>query len=241
MWIQWIKFVFYGKIPLLYICVKLLHFPLFPSIFPFWILYHLLNLCHLFNGEENLSIFGEIMRFSCVVQFTRVRGGGLVVWAKRKMTTFLKCKKNTKKHWDSGVPFSPATVSIYPHGYIKTYRIRKSTPHGIAVQGIFWPRWENSFYLDLHIWMLLHWCTYKRKPKNKNPVICWGSLQKRVKLVLLIKANVPVVVSRGLFRIDDTGRERLFRSHSSARFCFELSGKFELTVYFKHGILGKLF
>ena len=60
-----------------------------------------------------------------------------------------------------------------------------------------------------------------------------------------------------------TCRERLIGSHSSARFCFELSGnsnyrsgtvnsksfvskvllrikwKFELTVYFKHGMLGK--
>ena len=40
--------------------------------------------------------------------------------------------------------------------------------------------------------------------------------------------------------IYNTGRERLIRSHSSARFSFELSGNSnELTVHFKHEMLGK--
>ena len=39
--------------------------------------------------------------------------------------------------------------------------------------------------------------------------------------------------------IDITGRKRLIRSHSSAIFLLRIKWKFELTVHFKHEMLGK--
>ena len=38
------------------------------------------------------------------------------------------------------------------------------------------------------------------------------------------KHQCVLIIQRGLTRNSGTGRERLIRSHSSARFCFELSG-----------------
>ena len=48
---------------------------------------------------------------------------------------------------------------------------------------------------------------------------------------------LPKLLFKRTFVNHVTGRERLIRSRSSARFCFELSGNFELRVLFKHEML----
>ena len=55
-----------------------------------------------------------------------------------------------------------------------------------------------------------HWLKWRN---NTSQMYTWWRL-----------INVPVQLGACLWNNDTTGRERLIRSHSSARFCFELSG-----------------
>ena len=94
------------------------------------------------------------------------------------------------------LPF-PFTRMVIPKvmEYTRVRPMDYGSRHFLTMMRKLFPFWF-AYKLHIDVTTLVH--LQKKHPKNNNPGICWGSLQKRVKLVLLIKTNIPVV-SRGAF------------------------------------------